>query len=49
VSKGGKRARVHGPVGELVLWVNGRTDVAQVRFTGEADAVEALGAADWGP
>jgi uncharacterized protein (TIGR03085 family) len=48
VSKGGKRARVHGPVGELVLWVHGRTDVAQVRFTGEADAVEALGAADWG-
>lgn len=49
VSRGARRARVHGPVSELVLWVNGRTDVARVRFTGEADAVAALGAADWGP
>jgi hypothetical protein len=36
-------------VSELVLWVNGRTDVAQVRITGEAQAVNALGAANWGP
>jgi uncharacterized protein (TIGR03085 family) len=49
ISKGGRPARVHGPVSELVLWVNGRTDVAQVRITGEAQAVNALGAANWGP
>ncbi|HEU5159660.1 MAG TPA: TIGR03085 family metal-binding protein [Streptosporangiaceae bacterium] len=48
ITKGGKRARVHGPVSELVLWVFGRTDVAQVRFTGEADAVAALAENRWG-
>jgi uncharacterized protein (TIGR03085 family) len=48
VSKGAKRVRVHGPVSELVLWVHGRTDVAQVRFTGEADAVDALRGGNWG-
>jgi uncharacterized protein (TIGR03085 family) len=48
VSKGGKRARVHGPVGDLVLWVYGRTGTAQVRLTGEASAVDALGTARWG-
>ena len=48
ITKGGKRARVHGPVSELVLWVFGRTDVAQVRFTGEADAVSALTEHRWG-
>jgi uncharacterized protein (TIGR03085 family) len=48
ITKGGKRARVHGPVSELVLWVFGRTDVAQVRFTGEADAVAALTEHRWG-
>jgi uncharacterized protein (TIGR03085 family) len=49
VSKGAKRVRVHGPVSELVLWVNGRTDVAQVRFTGEADTMDVLSTANWGP
>jgi uncharacterized protein (TIGR03085 family) len=48
ITKGGKRARVHGPVSELVLWVFGRTQVAQVRFTGEADAVAALTEHRWG-
>jgi uncharacterized protein (TIGR03085 family) len=47
ITKGGKRARVHGPVSELVLWVFGRTDVAQVRFTGEAEAVAALTEHRW--
>ena len=47
VTKGGKRARVHGPVSELVLWVFGRADVAQVRFTGEAEAVAALTEHRW--
>ncbi|MGH3390313.1 MAG: TIGR03085 family metal-binding protein [Actinomadura sp.] len=47
VSKGGRQARVHGPVGELILWVTGRAEVAQVRFTGEADAVRILAEARW--
>ncbi|HEY7488316.1 MAG TPA: TIGR03085 family metal-binding protein [Streptosporangiaceae bacterium] len=47
ITKGGKRARVHGPVSELVLWVFGRRDVAQVRFTGEAEAVDALKRHRW--
>lgn len=47
LTKGGKRVRVHGPVSELVLWVFGRRDVAQVRFTGEADAVAALAEHHW--
>ena len=48
LTKDGKRARVHGPVGELVLWVFGRTDVAQVRFTGEEGAITALTETRWG-
>jgi uncharacterized protein (TIGR03085 family) len=47
LTKGGKRARVHGPVSELVLWAFGRNEVAQVRFTGEADAVTALTEHRW--
>jgi uncharacterized protein (TIGR03085 family) len=47
LTKGGKRARVHGPVSELVLWVFGRAEVAQVRFTGEAEAVAALTEHRW--
>jgi uncharacterized protein (TIGR03085 family) len=47
LTKGGKRARVHGPVSELVLWVFGRTEAAQVRFTGEAEAVAALTEHRW--
>lgn len=47
-TRGPARAvRVHGHVGELVLWALGRTDVAQVGFTGPADAVRALTRADW--
>ena len=38
---------MHGPVSELVLWVFGRAEVAQVRFTGEADAVAALTEHRW--
>jgi uncharacterized protein (TIGR03085 family) len=49
ITKGGKRARVHGPVSELVLWVFGRADVAQVRFTGEEGAITALNETRWGP
>ncbi len=48
LTKGGKRARVHGPVSELVLWVFGRADVAQVRFTGEEGAITALAENRWG-
>ncbi|MBC6469212.1 TIGR03085 family protein [Actinomadura alba] len=47
VSKGAGQARVHGPVGELMLWALGRGEVAQVRFTGAADAVRALADARW--
>ncbi|WP_315987582.1 TIGR03085 family metal-binding protein [Actinomadura sp. HBU206391] len=47
VSKGTRQARVHGPVGELVLWALGRGEVAQVRFTGAADAVQSLAATRW--
>lgn len=47
LTKGGRRARVHGPISELVLWVFGRGDVAQVRLTGEADAVAALTEHRW--
>lgn len=47
-SKGRRQVRVHGPVGELILWVTGRAEVAQVRFTGEADAVRTLDEARWG-
>jgi hypothetical protein len=39
--------RVHGPVGELVLWTLGRTDVAQVSLTGAADAVNILERTGW--
>lgn len=39
--------RVHGPVGELVLWALGRTDVAKVRLTGPTDSVKTLTEAGW--
>ncbi|RAY16489.1 TIGR03085 family protein [Actinomadura craniellae] len=47
VGKGARAARVHGPIGELVLWALGRCDVAQVRFTGDAEAVEVLRQESW--
>ncbi|MFI0349604.1 TIGR03085 family metal-binding protein [Actinomadura sp. 9N407] len=34
--------RVHGTVGELLLWALGRTEVAQVRITGSRESVKAL-------
>ncbi|MFC6886263.1 TIGR03085 family metal-binding protein [Actinomadura yumaensis] len=39
--------RVHGPVGELVLWSLGRTDVARVRVTGPTDSVKTLTETGW--
>ncbi|GAA4230700.1 TIGR03085 family metal-binding protein [Actinomadura meridiana] len=39
--------RVHGPVGELVLWALGRGDVANVRLTGATDAVKTLTETGW--
>ncbi|GGU32346.1 TIGR03085 family protein [Actinomadura livida] len=39
--------RVHGPVGELVLWALGRRDVARVRVTGDTGAVKALTETGW--
>lgn len=39
--------RVHGPVGELVLWALGRRDVADVRLTGATDAVKSLTETGW--
>ncbi|MFB4307678.1 TIGR03085 family metal-binding protein [Actinomadura sp. GTD37] len=39
--------RVHGPVGELVLWALGRRDVADVRLTGDTDAVKSLTETGW--
>lgn len=39
--------RVHGPAGELVLWVLGRRDVANVHITGDTDAVKSLTEAGW--
>ncbi|GGT54154.1 hypothetical protein GCM10010177_08110 [Actinomadura citrea] len=48
VSGGGRGAvRVHGPVGELVLWALGRRDVAKVRLTGATDAVKTLTETGW--
>ncbi|WP_084265622.1 TIGR03085 family metal-binding protein [Actinomadura macra] len=53
---GGRRARragapgpvrVHGPVGELVLWALGRRDVARVRLTGATDSVKTLTETGW--
>ncbi|MEU5989354.1 TIGR03085 family metal-binding protein [Spirillospora sp. NPDC047418] len=39
--------RVHGAVGELVLWALGRRDVADVRLTGATDAVKSLTETGW--
>ncbi|QXJ25438.1 TIGR03085 family protein [Actinomadura graeca] len=47
--RGGARGpvRVHGPVGELVLWALGRGDVARVRLTGATDSVKTLTETGW--
>lgn len=39
--------RVHGPVGELVLWALGRRDVADVRLEGDTDSVKTLTETGW--
>ncbi|GGV25603.1 TIGR03085 family protein [Actinomadura cremea] len=39
--------RVHGPVGELVLWSLGRRDVADVRLEGDTDSVKTLTETGW--
>lgn len=39
--------RVHGPVGELVLWALGRTEVARVRLTGSQESVKTLAKSGW--
>ncbi len=43
----GGAVRVHGPVGELVLWALGRRDVADVRLTGATEAVKTLTETGW--
>ncbi|TDD31794.1 TIGR03085 family protein [Actinomadura sp. KC06] len=45
--RGRGAVRVHGPVGELVLWALGRRDVANVRLTGATDAVKTLTETGW--
>ncbi|MFD0905902.1 TIGR03085 family metal-binding protein [Actinomadura sediminis] len=39
--------RVHGPVGELVLWALGRREVADVRLEGDTDSVKSLTETGW--
>lgn len=45
--RGSGAVRVHGPVGELVLWALGRRDVVNVRLTGATDAVKTLTETGW--
>lgn len=47
VTKGGRRARVHGLPSELALWVTGRKGAARVELTGEAEAVNVLSQGRW--
>jgi uncharacterized protein (TIGR03085 family) len=46
--KGEPTVTVSGPVGELVLYVYGRKDVAQVELDGPSDAVEQVRTASFG-
>lgn len=46
--KGEPVVTIRGPLGELVLYIYGRKDVAQVTLDGPADAVERVRAADFG-
>ena len=46
--KGEPAVTIRGPVGELVLYVYGRKDVAAVELDGPADAVARVGAASFG-
>ncbi|RKS74468.1 uncharacterized protein (TIGR03085 family) [Actinomadura pelletieri DSM 43383] len=45
--RGPDTVRVHGPVGELVLWALGRRAVADVRLTGPTNAVKTLTETGW--
>ncbi len=48
-AKGGDPvATIEGPVGEIMLYVFGRKDVAQVELTGDDDAVTAVQEAEFG-
>ncbi|RSN50423.1 TIGR03085 family metal-binding protein [Actinomadura sp. WAC 06369] len=44
---GSRGVRVHGPVGELVLWALGRRDAADVRLEGDTDSVKTLTETGW--
>ena len=46
--KGEPIVTISGPIGELVLYVYGRKDVARVALSGPADAVEAVRTAPFG-
>lgn len=46
--KGDPVVRIGGPIGELVLYVYGRKDVARVDLDGPADAVERVRSASFG-
>jgi uncharacterized protein (TIGR03085 family) len=46
--KGEPTVTLRGPLGELVLYVYGRKDVAEVTLDGPADAVERVRTADFG-
>ncbi|HEU4842113.1 MAG TPA: TIGR03085 family metal-binding protein [Ilumatobacteraceae bacterium] len=46
--RGEPAVTIRGPVGELVLYVYGRKDVAAVELDGPADAVARVGAASFG-
>lgn len=41
------QVRVHGAVGELLLWALGRKDAARVELRGNADAAERVAKARW--
>jgi uncharacterized protein (TIGR03085 family) len=47
ITKGGKRMSVHGDPAELAMWAVGRTEVAQVTFTGDAEAIDAVKESTW--
>jgi uncharacterized protein (TIGR03085 family) len=43
-----KTVRIHGPVGECILYVSGRRSAAEVRLEGDAEAIEAIQTAKLG-
>ena len=46
--KGAPIVTISGPIGECVLYVYGRKDVAQVTLDGPADAIAKVAAAPFG-